>query len=787
MGGNATFNVSPAGTQTIAGTIAESSPSSVLVTGGGSLVLSGNNTYSGGTTINGGTLVAAALADASGNATFRAGSSVIVNTGGTLQLNGADSLGYFSGSPILNIIGGTITTDGSASHSNLGAVNMTGGTLTASGNGDVYGNYILDATINSLASAAAATISGPVLSIRNEVGHVGGGFSVARGAAAVDLTVSSNIINLAAESGALTKTGSGILALTGTSTFTGGTIISAGTLQLGNGGSSGSVVGNITNNGALAFNRSDTVIFIAAISGSGTVAQNGSGTVVLSTANAYTGGTMINAGTLDVKNFGLPATSIVINSSPGTLQYDTSGGNINQLRADLSGTGKLVKTGGGQLLFGNAGDNAINWNFSPGTLIDIQGGTFVGGTSVNDFWTNDNASLNIAAGATFSGVEANVQIDALTGAGTFTGGYAFGGVETIGIAGGSGIFSGSLQDTLTGSGYDLSIVKVGTGTETLSGVSTFSGSTTVNNGTLVVTSTGALGSGPLAVNAANGITSIASFSNNQTISALSGSVAGTGSARVNVLGGGTLTANQSTSTVFAGSVMLASGPTSATAGALVKSNTRTLEIDGGLSLGNNSALTVSGGKLRLSISGSASVGSGVTANITGGSVLELAGTVSALGTTVPANRVAITNSSIAGDGLLVSAGNQQVGGIGGTGSTQVNAGASLTADHIIQTALIIGGTTGSDALVTIAASDVSGNPLGSSSGFACAGSLTPSDPFGAGDGIGSTNPSGGDNTDLAAVSLGNSATGDNPAAVPEPSTLLLILIAVSGVIGRRLR
>ena len=46
-----------------------------------------------------------------------------------------------------------------------------------------------------------------------------------------------------AESGALTKTGSGILALTGTNTFTGGTIISAGILQMGNGGSSGSVVG----------------------------------------------------------------------------------------------------------------------------------------------------------------------------------------------------------------------------------------------------------------------------------------------------------------------------------------------------------------------------------------------------------------------------------------------------------------------------------------------------------------------------------------------------------------
>jgi fibronectin-binding autotransporter adhesin len=522
-------------------------------------------------------------------------------------------------------------------------------------------------------------------------------------------------------------------------------------------------------------------------SSASSLTKSGAGTMVLTASNSYSGGTAINGGTLRLQNFGLPATAIVINSS-GTLQYDTSTGNINQLRADLSGTGKLVKIGSGQLLFGNGGNNAINWNFSAGALIDVQAGTLVGGTSVNDFWTNDNASLNIAAGATFQGVEANVQIDALTGAGTFTGGYAFGGVETIGIANGSGSFSGSLQDTLTGSGYDLSIVKVGTGTETLSGASTYSGSTTVNDGTLAITSTGALGNGPLAVNAANGITSIASFSNHQSINSLSGSVAGTGMARVSVEAGGTFTVNQSASTVFAGSVNLASGPTSATAGALVKSNTGTLEIDGGLSLGNNSSLTVSGGKLRLNISGTASVGSGATSNITGSSVLELAGTVSALGTTTPpANRVAITNTSNATAGLLVSAGNQQVGGIGGTGSTQINAGARLTADHIIQTALVIGGTTGSHAVVTIAASDVSGNPLIQSNGFALAGSLTPGDPFGADGGIGSTDPSSGDSTDLAAVSLGHSATGDNPAAVPEPSTLLLGLIAVSGVIGRRLR
>ncbi len=412
-----------------------------------------------------------------------------------------------------------------------------------------------------------------------------------------------------------------------------------------------------------------------------------------------------------MQNFGLPATAIVINSS-GTLEYDTSAGNINQLRADLSGAGKLVKSGSGQLLMGNGGDNAINWNFSPGALIDVQGGTLVGGTSINDFWTNNNASLNIAAGATFAGVEANVQIDALTGAGTFTGGYFFGGSETIGFANGSGMFSGSLKDNDASSGWLLSLVKVGTGVQTLSGANTYTGSTTVNNGTLTTTATGTLGSGALAVNGNNGAVSVLNLGKSQSVASLSGTVSGGGSARVNVGAGTTLTVNQSGGTTFAGAIALAPGATAGTGGGLAKSNGGTLEIDGGLTLGNNSSLAVSGGKLRLNIaSTSASVGSGVTATITGSGVLELAGSVSALGTTTPANRVAISDSSSAAAGLLISAGHQQVGGIGGMGTTQVAAGASLTADHIVQGALILSGAAGNPAFVTIDASDSNGGPL----------------------------------------------------------------------------
>src|SRR5205085_12420739 len=72
-----------------------------------------------------------------------------------------------------------------------------------------------------------------------------------------------------ASAGKVVQDGTGTTILTANNTYTGGTTINAGTLQLGNGGTTGSILGNVVNNGTFAINRSDAYAFSGVISGTG--------------------------------------------------------------------------------------------------------------------------------------------------------------------------------------------------------------------------------------------------------------------------------------------------------------------------------------------------------------------------------------------------------------------------------------------------------------------------------------------------------------------------------------
>ena len=79
-------------------------------------------------------------------------------------------------------------------------------------------------------------------------------------------------------------------------------VINAGILQIGNGGATGSVAGNIVNNASLFFNRSDTFTYDGVISGTGSLGKFGPGTLVLAGNNTYTGVTNVNQGVLQIGN-----------------------------------------------------------------------------------------------------------------------------------------------------------------------------------------------------------------------------------------------------------------------------------------------------------------------------------------------------------------------------------------------------------------------------------------------------------------------------------------------------
>ena len=105
---------------------------------------------------------------------------------------------------------------------------------------------------------------------------------------------------LTSSGGTLTKLGAGTLTLTGNNTYSGASTISAGTLQLGSGGSSGSIAGDVLNNAALVIDRTGAISLAGDISGNGSLTKLGAGTLTLTGSNTYSGGTTISAGTLEV-------------------------------------------------------------------------------------------------------------------------------------------------------------------------------------------------------------------------------------------------------------------------------------------------------------------------------------------------------------------------------------------------------------------------------------------------------------------------------------------------------
>jgi autotransporter-associated beta strand protein len=171
--------------------------------------------------------------------------------------------------------------------------------------------------------------------------------------------------------GSLRKSGSGTLILTNTNTYTGGTTIATGTLQLGDGTSAGAVSGDITNNGALIFATPASGQGITgAISGSGRITKVGAGTLVMTGANTNAGGTTIAAGTLQIGDGGTTGsiTGNVIDDS--ALVFKRSD-NVS-FAGTITGAGRIEQAGTGTLTLATNVSNA---------LVATSGRVVVGATS----------------------------------------------------------------------------------------------------------------------------------------------------------------------------------------------------------------------------------------------------------------------------------------------------------------------------------------------------------------------------------------------------------------------
>ncbi len=183
--------------------------------------------------------------------------------------------------------------------------------------------------------------------------------------------------------GTLTKTGNGTLTITAANTY-GDTVIAAGTLQVGAGGTTGTLgTGAVTNDGALIFDRSDAApVVTGTIQGTGSVTKNGSGTVTLGGpgANSYAGLTTVSAGTLIAgKAVGVTAISgDLLIQAGGAFRY--AGNNVSHQIAD---TASITLTGG------TFGDTVAAGPTNPGATDTVANLTVAGGS----FFTGRNATL----------------------------------------------------------------------------------------------------------------------------------------------------------------------------------------------------------------------------------------------------------------------------------------------------------------------------------------------------------------------------------------------------------
>ncbi|RYF34300.1 MAG: autotransporter domain-containing protein [Comamonadaceae bacterium] len=416
---NAALVFNRSGAMTVGGVI--SGTGSVTKLGSGTTTLTAANTYAGGTTVQAGTLAlsgagsvapAGALNLSASGAKFdisaATGGGRIVGSvsgvAGTSIALGANTLNLGGATPqvFAGAIGGTggIVKQGIGSFTLSGTVanSYEGGTALKEGRIDVGNNLALGKGELAMDDGTTLGFTTGGLDIANAIRMTGKNDPVIDTGA-----FSETLSGVISGAGFLAKDGTGKLTLTGENTYTGTTTINAGTLQIGNGGTTGTLgTGAITNLGALVFDRSDSIAVGNAIGGTGSLTQAGSGTLTLGGVNTYSGATTVSAGTLRAG---------AVNSFSAASAHTVATG----ATLDLAGFNQTVAG------VTNAGTVSLRGS-TPGTVLTVtgpwvgQGGTLALGTALGGNASASDRLLLSGASAVASGTTA-LQVTNLGGLG----------------------------------------------------------------------------------------------------------------------------------------------------------------------------------------------------------------------------------------------------------------------------------------------------------------------------------------------------------------------------------
>src|SRR5262245_61996504 len=515
---------------------------SLSKSGTGTLTLTGDSTYTGGTTVNGGTLrVDGSLgtgavtvantatltgAGSIGGAVTVQNGGILANTSGStltmasLVLNASSNTNVAIGSPSATLfdVSGNLTIAGTLNITNAGGygsgvyhVFEYGGTLTD--NGLTIGTQPPGFT-TSINTTTAQQVNLAVFADPTAT-QFWQGNSVPVGGSGTWNTANINWLN--ADGGAVTTWGGqqgifhgtpGTVTIDGAQAFTSLEFVVDGyNLVAGAGGAL-----TTTNMAQLwAAGTRTTATIAAPITGAGGIVKIGAGTIVLSGANSYLGGTVIQAGMLAV------SADNNLGDSSGGLFFD--GGTLRYLAGFTSNRTVTLDTGGGTFdtngnnatLTGAIGGSGRLRKISAGTLTLTGGSNYSGRTEVNAGTLQAGAvnafssasAFAVAAGAVLDLNNLNQTIGSLAGA---AGSSVTLGTATL-TAGGDNA-STTFAGVISGNG---SLTQVGTGTLTLSGANTYAGGTTLAAGRLRLENNQALGTGALTtlgsvVDYANGVT-----------------------------------------------------------------------------------------------------------------------------------------------------------------------------------------------------------------------------------------------------------------------------------------